>query len=151
MLTQGMNIDAPDETWLWEGVLMHADSNMIVSVPKVGKTTLLVAMFATWWNGAQSYLGQPLVGQCPPVVIFGPDMSRIRWMKLLSRFGLAERSTTGKWKLLGPIKGLFSKSEGIQLDDAGLARIADLASANPGGLFLCDSYTKLTSKLGLKE
>ena len=53
--------------------------------------------------------------------------------------------------MLGPIKGLFSKSEGIQLDDAGLARIADLASANPGGLFLCDSYTKLTSKLGLKE
>ena len=39
MLTQGMNIDAPDETWLWEGVLMHADSNMIVSVPKVGKTS----------------------------------------------------------------------------------------------------------------
>lgn len=32
-----------------------------------------------------------------------------------------------------------------------LDRIADLASANPGGLFLCDSYTKLTSKLGLKE
>ena len=151
MLTQGMDIDAPDETWLWEGVLMHADSNMIVSVPKVGKTTLLVAMIAAWWNGAQSYLGQPLVGQCPPVVIFGPDMSRIRWMKLLSRFGLAERSTTGKWKLLGPIKGLFSKSEGIQLDDAGLARIADLASAHPGGLFIFDSYTKLTSKLGLKE
>ena len=41
MLTQGIDIDAPDETWLWEGVLMHADSNMIVSVPKVGKTTLL--------------------------------------------------------------------------------------------------------------
>ena len=75
MLTQGMNIDAPDETWLWGGVLMHADSNMIVSVPKVGKTTLLVAMIAAWWNGAQSYLGQPLVGACPPVVIFGPDMS----------------------------------------------------------------------------
>ena len=113
--------------------------------------TLLVAMIAAWWNGAQSYLGQPLVGTCPPVVIFGPDMSRIRWMKLLSRFGLAERSTTGKWQLLGPIQGLFSKSEGIQLDDAGLARIADLASAHPGGLFIFDSYTKLTSKLGLKE
>ncbi len=151
MLTQGMEIDAPEETWLWQGVLMKADSNMLISLPKVGKTTLLIAMIAAWWNGAQSYLGQPLVGTCPPVVIVGPDMSRIRWMKLLNRFGLAERSSTGKWKLLGPIKGLFSKSESIQLDDAGLARIGDLASANPGGLFLFDSYTKLTSKLGLKE
>ena len=75
---------------------MKADSNMIVSVPKVGKTTLLIAMIAAWWNGAQSYLGQPLVGSCPAVVIIGPDMSRIRWMKLLSRFGLAERSSSGK-------------------------------------------------------
>ena len=53
--------------------------------------------------------------------------------------------------MLGPIKGLFSKSEAIQLDDAGLARIADLASAHPGALFIFDSYTKLTSKLGYKE
>ena len=70
------------------------------------------------WNGAQSYLGQPLVGPCPPVVIVGPDMPRIRWMKLLKRFGLAEQTAGGKWKLLGPIKGLFSKSEAIQLNDA---------------------------------
>ena len=151
MLTPEQEISAPEETWLWQGVLLKADSNMLISLPKVGKTTLLIAMIAAWWNGAQSYLGQALVGPCPPVVIVGPDMSRIRWMKLLSRFGLAEQSSTGKWKLLGPIKGLFSKSEGIQLDDAGLARIADLASANAGGLFLFDSYTKLTSKLGLKE
>ena len=52
--------------------------------------------------------------------------------------------------MLGPIKG-FSKSEAIQLDDAGLARSADLAAAHPGWLFLSDSYTKLTGKLGLKE
>ena len=57
---------------------MKADSNMLISLPKVGKTPLLIAMIAAWWNGAQSYLGQPLVGTCPPVVIVGPDMSRIR-------------------------------------------------------------------------
>ena len=50
-----------------------------------------------------------------------------------------------------PDQGSVLEVEGIQLDDAGLGRIADLASANPGGLFLFDSYTKLTSKLGLKE
>ena len=151
MLTPEQEITAPEETWLWQGVLLKADSNMLISLPKVGKTTLLIAMIAAWFNGAQSYLGQPLVGTCPPVVIVGPDMPRIRWMKLLKRFGLAEQTTGGKWKLLGPIKGLFSKSEAIQLDDAGLARIADLASTHPGALFIFDSYTKLTSKLGYKE
>ena len=151
MLTPEQEITAPEETWLWQGVLLKADSNMLISLPKVGKTTLLIAMIAAWFHGAQSYLGQPLVGTCPPVVIVGPDMPRIRWMKLLKRFGLAEQTAGGKWKLLDPIKGLFSKSEAIQLDDAGLARIADLASAHPGALFIFDSYTKLTSKLGYKE
>jgi len=151
MLTPEQEITAPEETWLWQGVLLKADSNMLISLPKVGKTTLLIAMIAAWFHGAQSYLGQPLVGTCPPVVIVGPDMPRIRWMKLLNRFGLAEQTAGGKWKLLGPVKGLFSKSEAIQLDDAGLARIADLASAYPGALFIFDSYTKLTSKLGYKE
>ena len=61
-------IDAPEETWLWQGVLLKADSNMLISLPKVRKTTLLIAMIAAWWNGAQSHLGQPLVGTCPPVV-----------------------------------------------------------------------------------
>ena len=64
MLNQDMEIDTPDETWLWGGVLMKADSHMIVSVPKVGKTTPLGAIIAVWWSGAQSVLGQPLVGNC---------------------------------------------------------------------------------------
>ena len=42
---------------------MKADSNMIVSVPKVGRTTLLVAMIAVWWSGAQ---GAAMCGhRCP--------------------------------------------------------------------------------------
>ena len=39
----------------------------------------------------------------------------------------------------------------IQLDDVGLSRIAELAATHQGGLFILDSYNKLTSKLGLKE
>ena len=110
---------------------MKANSNMLISLPKVGKTTLLIAMTAAWRNGAQRYLGQPLVCTCPRVIV--PDMSRIHWMNLVSRFGLAELSSTVKWKLHRPFKSLFSNSEGIQLDDADLTRIADLAEANPGG------------------
>ena len=69
MLTQDMEIDAPEETWLWGGVLMKADSNRIVSVHKVGKTTLLVAMIAVWWSGAQ---GAAMCGhRCPSKQVDG--------------------------------------------------------------------------------
>ena len=44
MLTPEQEITAPEETWLWQGVLLKADSNMLISLPKVGKTTLLIAI-----------------------------------------------------------------------------------------------------------
>jgi len=151
MLDRSMEIEAPAENWAWEGILLRADSNLLVALPKVGKTCLVVAMLAAWYSGRGEFLGQRLIGPCPGVFIFGPDMARGRWLRLLARFGLAENLANGKWKLAGPIKGLYSKSEPIALDEKGLAVIADVAAANPGDLFLFDSYNKLISSLDLHE
>ena len=32
-------LDVPEETWAWEGVIMSADANFLISLPKCGKTT----------------------------------------------------------------------------------------------------------------
>lgn len=45
--------------------------------------------------------------------VYGHGLVVLNWMQLLKRFGLAEQTASGMWKLLGPIKGLFSKSEVI--------------------------------------
>ena len=153
MIRPGEAVSAPPTVWAWEGVLMHGDSNLLVSVPKVGKTTVLVAAIAAWHYGMPDYLGLPFMGPCPPVVIVGVDMPRSRWMPLLGRFGLAEKVGDDRWRLLpdGPIKGLFTQSEPIHLDAAGLARIAEVVSPHQGCLLLADSYAKLTAPFGLKE
>ena len=154
MLTPGMAIDAPDEVWAVENIFMYADSNLMVSLPKVGKTTLFVDLISKWHLGFDEYLGQKLMGECPPVLIVGLDMTRSRWMPLLGRFGLADwNDEKEKWFLKedGPIKGLFTQNEPLHLDDYGLERIGKLVSKKKGYLCLFDSYHKLIKPFGLSE
>jgi hypothetical protein len=153
MIQPGVAVSAPATVWAWENVLMQADTNLLVSVPKAGKTTLIIGAIAAWHYGQTQYLGQAFNGPCPAVVIIGVDMPRSRWMPLLGRFGLAEQLDDQHWRLLpeGPIKGLFSQTEPVHLDAEGLSRIAEVASHYKGCLLLADSYAKLTGPLGLRE
>ncbi len=154
MLVPGMAIDAPKDKWALENIFMAAKTNLMVSLPKVGKTTLFVDLISKWHLGFDEYLGQKLIGKCPPVLIVGLDMNRSDWMPLLGRFGLAEwNEEKEKWFLLenGPIRGMFTQNEPIYLDDYGLARIEKIVSREKGYFCLFDSYHKLIKPFGLSE
>lgn len=153
MLTPDMAIDAPEEVWACKNLIMQADSNVLVALPKVGKTTLLIDLIAKWHFGCDEYLGQKFHGKCPPVLIVGTDMPTARWMPLLGRFGLAYLGEDKKWHFIkdGPIKGLFTTNNPLHLDDAGLSRIADEAAKYEGCFLLCDCYAKLVQPFGLSE
>ena len=152
MLAPDMEINAPQEVWLVEDLIMKSDTNLLIASPKVGKTTLVIDLIGKWSRGVEdSYLGKKFIGKCPPVFIVGTDMPRSRWLPLLNRFGLAERIGKDKWKLLNPIVGLFTQNESLHLDDSGLSRIGELVSKHEGCLLLKDSYSKVVAPLGVKE
>ena len=152
MLAPDMEINAPQEVWLVEDLIMKSDTNLLIASPKVGKTTLVIDLIGKWSRGVEdSYLGKKFIGKCPPVFIVGTDMPRSRWLPLLNRFGLAERIGKDKWKLLNPIVGLFTQNESLHFDDSGLSRIAELVSKHEGCLLLIDSYSKVVAPLGVKE
>ena len=152
MLVPDMEIDAPQEIWLVEDLIMKSDTNLLIASPKVGKTTLIIDLIGKWSRSIEdSYLDKKFVGKCPPVFIVGTDMPRSRWLPLLNRFGLAERIGKDKWKLLNPIVGLFTQNESLHLDDSGLSRIGELVSNHEGCLLLIDSYSKVVAPLGVKE
>ena len=152
MLVPDMEIDAPQEVWLVEDLIMKSDTNLLIASPKVGKTTLIMDLIGKWSQGIDDcYLGKKFIGKCPPVLIVGTDMPRSRWLPLLNRFGLSERIGKDKWKLLNPIVGLFTQNESLHLDDSGLSRIGELVSKHEECLLLIDSYSKVVAPLGLKE
>ena len=125
-------LDVPEETWAWEGIIMSADANLLISLPKCGKTTLIIDLIATWSRGNDEFLGQKLIGKCPPVIIVGTDMTTSRWMPLLHRFGLAEKVAATKYKPIEPIVGVFAANNPLHLTQEGLERIAEIVCTVTG-------------------
>ncbi|MFM9089169.1 MAG: hypothetical protein ACKOPT_13740, partial [Cyanobium sp.] len=55
-LGPGDLINLAPTPWHWEGVLMPEALNLLVALPKVGKTSLVLAMIAAWHRGEGSFL-----------------------------------------------------------------------------------------------
>ena len=145
-------IEVPKIDWAWEGIWRSCTQNLVVSLPKCGKTTLAIDAIAHWYRGDSEFLGQKFLGACPKVIIVGTDMALADWSPLLCRFGLARKLGEGdKVELLDPIVKLFTADTPIHLDKDGLENIVNLAENNVGALWLFDSYSKLTAPLGLQE
>ncbi|QEY31981.1 hypothetical protein EVJ50_06760 [Synechococcus sp. RSCCF101] len=136
-----------DAEWAWEGMLLLAALNLLVGLPKSGKTSLMLDLIARWFRGEPEFLGRPLIGPCPPVLLVGVDMTEADWRRLLGQVGLLGEGN----RLGGPIVGLFHKGRPLSLDPEGVETIADYAEKHPGLLVIADSYAELTRSLGFAE
>ena len=142
-------IHAPKSKWIWEGLIIQSATNIISSLPKCGKTTLIIQMLALWSRGViDEFLGHKLIGECPPILIVGVDMSHNQWCELLNKFGLAQYLGDDQWKILDPIKYMWTRNNPLHLDEDGLPIIADKVAEFKGQkpIVLCDSYAKTVPK-----
>lgn len=133
--------------WLAEGLLMRGCLNLVIGPPKVGKSSFITGLIGAWAAGSDNYLGLPLIGPCPPVLIVGPDMPERDWGRLLVSCGLLD----AQHRLRPPLIDLFTAGQPLQLDAEGIERIATYAAQNPGLLVLIDSLAAVTRTLGISE
>jgi len=145
----GDRLDLTPTRWGIEGLLMAGTSNLIVALPKLGKTNLVVAAIAAWHRRDQHFIGQRFHGPCPPVIIAGTDMPMCDWAAALRRYGLMGQEDS--LPINGPIKGMFHAGAPIHLDQDGIDRLTEEVSEHPGCLLILDSYAKLVGPLGITE
>ena len=143
--------DIPEEVWAWEQIIAARTPNLLIALQKVGKTALMAGLISAWHHSAGEFLGHPLIGPCPPVIIAGTDQTLADWRSVLAPAGLMQQQANGKWKLCGPIVRLWHRSQPIYLDMAGIEEIAATCEQHPGALLFCDTYAALTAPLGLDE
>ena len=143
----GETIDTTPTPWVWEGLLMAGSLNLLVAPPKIGKSALMIGMVSAWARGATSYLGAPLHGDCPNVYIVGTDQPESDWFTLLSREKLVGNGST----LADPIQMLWSTGAPLHLTAEGINHLRQLSEADPGALFLIDSYHACIAPLGIEE
>ena len=134
--------------WLLEGIVMARALNLVVALPKVGKSALALGFIGAWVHGQQTFLGQALPGDpCPPVLIIGSDQPENDWARMFKQFGLLTADNRQHPRIVG----LATADNPWSLDTRGIERIAAIAADNPGLLVVIDSYHACTHLLGLKE
>ena len=144
---KGERMDTTPTPWVWEGVVMAGAMNLLVAPPKIGKSALMVGMIAAWWRGEAEYLGRQLHGSCPPVFVVGTDQPENDWFTLFKREGLIREDGT----MGGPVEALWHAGAPLHLNEQGIGMLTQLAQANPGAMFLVDSYHACVSPLGIDE
>ncbi len=146
-VTPGQRLNLSPTAWLWEGVIMPGRLNLVVALPKVGKTALVLAWIAAWHHSCRSFLDRPLIGPCPPVLVVGTDQPENDWGAMLQRVGLMDDTA----QLGEPFVALFHKAAPLHLDPEGIERIARYAADHPNLLIVVDSIAACTGPLGLDE
>jgi hypothetical protein len=147
-LTPEQPLSLAPTPWLLEGVVMAGALNLIVALPKIGKTAWVLGFLGAWLHGQQAFLGCGLPATpCPPILIVGTDQPENDWGRMLKQFGLLDHIN----RLHHRIVGLFTAGRPLHLDAEGIDRIASYAEQHPGLLVLVDSLHACISPLGLKE
>lgn len=147
LLETGAIIDLSPEPWVCEGLILRGCLNLVIAMPKQGKTSFVVSLVANWSLGVGSFLDRQLHGPCPPVLIVGTDQGQADWGRMLQAAGLVDRSG----RILEPIVALAHAGAPLHLTPEGIDRIADYAQRNPGLLVVIDSLSACIAPLGLKE
>ena len=146
-IVRGGKLVVSEAPWLWDGVLLKGSTNLVVALPKVGKTRLMCQVIGAMTAGKESFLGQRITADSGPVLIVGSDQNQSDWFRCLHPAGLAAADGS----INDNIVQLFHKGCPLHLDEAGIDQIAELASQFPELIILLDSYYACTSHLGLDE
>ena len=148
-LTSGDKLKRAKTKWLWEGIIMASQINIILALAKTGKTLFILQFLAALINGEDSFLGKKLSGHDnnQHILICGPDMNEADWAECLDTSGLLlddELIGDGRIELL-------TAEHTFNLDDDGIDFIANKAQQHPGLIVLLDSYTKAMEGMGYQD
>ena len=144
----GQPLNLSPTPWRWEGLLLDRCAHLLVAAPKIGKSSLGLALVAAWHRGEPSFLDQRLIGACPPVILCWPDQGEQDCARMIGAAGLL---AADGGLLSPPLVALFHAGRPIHLDPEGIERLVDLTSRHKGSLLILDSYSAATRPLGLEE
>jgi len=145
---QGGKLVFTEAPWLWHDLILKGCTNLLVALPKVGKSRLMTMMVGRMVAANGEFLGRALQDGSPPVLIVGSDQNQRDWAKCLKLAGLLADDGT----MHDCIIGLFHKGCPLHLDEDGIDQIvSEYCEKHPGLLILLDSYHACTSHLALDE
>lgn len=133
--------------WLLEDIILLSTVNLLVALPKTGKTSFLISLLAAYINGEDQYIGKALHAEAFPVLIIGTDQPESDWARMLKRGGLIDSNN----RLHPSIVALYTAGSPLHFDEKRFDVIEEYCKQYERLIIVADSYSRLTSSLGLEE
>tara|TARA_R100000353_G_scaffold154069_2_gene112684 strand:- start:2611 stop:3879 length:1269 start_codon:yes stop_codon:yes gene_type:complete len=146
-----VELDIPEEVWLWEDLIAEGTLNLVVALPKVGKSSLVSAFLGALTSENTEYLGKQIKSKKRSLYICGTDQPLADWEKILVPVGLMERTGKGKAKILQPVKKLWHKGKPFHLTEERIEQLASLIKEDPNSIVVLDAFASLITGIGLDE
>ena len=86
---------------------------------------------------------------CPKVIIVGTDQPLADWREVMVPNGLMVRTDLNQYKLGSSVARLYTRENGVHLDEAGNELITADCEQNPGAVLVLDAFLLLIGPLGL--
>jgi hypothetical protein len=142
----GARLSLKPAPWIWQGIVMEGTTNLVVALPKVGKSRLLTQMLGHLARNEHAFLGQSLGITDANFLIVGTDQPESDWATCLHLAGLLPDGA-----MHPRIVALYDKGRPLHLDEKGVEEIAEHCQRHPGLIILLDSYFACVQSLGLQE
>lgn len=133
--------------WLLQDIILLSTINLLVALPKTGKTSFLISLLAAYINGESQYIGKSLHTETFPILIIGTDQPESDWARMLKRGGLIDSNN----RLHHSIVALYTAGSPLYFDEEGFNTIEEYCKQHERLVIVADSYSRLTSLQGVAE
>lgn len=142
---QGQELALRSELGAWGNLLAGDAFNLLIAAPKVGKSALIVHVFACSKRGDETCLGAPIRKRWNKLIISGNDMSVGEWGKILIREGLAVPTGDDHEKFLPDESVIIWDTENpARMNEKGIKAMAAKCMEHPDSLLVIDSLRSNT-------
>ena len=146
-LIGGCEIVLPSTEWWLDGIIQAGVINLLVAMPKTGKTRFIIRIIKALLHGENYFLERRLNWRKPSVLILGNDQTAREWAVLLRGNELIDRNNI----LTESISTVFAKESPEYIDEQGIARMQTWAKHSGGGIILIDSLATCMPSNGVSE
>jgi hypothetical protein len=146
-LMGGCEILLPLTEWWLDEIIQAGVINLLVAMPKTGKTRFAMSLIKALIYGEGRFLDRSLSWKKPSVLILGNDQTAREWATLLR----ANRLIDERSILTEKISTIFCKESSEYIDEQGIARMHAWVKSNANGIILIDSLATCMPSNGVSE
>ena len=146
-LMGGSEILLPSTEWWLDEIIQAGVINLIVAMPKTGKTRFIIRIIKALLHDEKYFLERSLNVRKPSILILGNDQTAREWAVLLRENELIDKNNI----LTERISTLFCKESPEYIDEQGISRMQTWAKHNGGGIILIDSLAACMPSNGASE